>query len=513
VLITKTVMTQWNVWTKEWYENKGYVFTKYSEPFEVKVEDLSNGSHALVDIECDGCGEILKDVIWQTYIKCVKEDGKYYCHTCAINLYASENMRKTRLKNSISFYKWCYDNLSKELADYILSRWDYEKNIDKKGKILSPTDVSFRSMGLNRKGYWFKCLEHPEHNSEQKSINAFVGGLGNINCKQCNMLITTHPEFIKYLADKNDAYKYSYGSGKSIDMICPDCGFEKKLSLSTLTRQGFGCTRCSDGVSYPQKFTFNVLEQVEISFLTEISRKIFEWCKNYKYDFYINIINTIIETHGIFHYIESKKGWKSKLDKVQNNDKDKEDLAKENNIKNYIVIDCRYSNIEWIKNSIMNRDPSRPDQPCLAELLAFKEKDIDWLKCHEFGCSNFVKKSCELWNSGINNTQRIAEVLKVHRATIINYLKQGVILGWCDYNAKNEMSKGYNCRKVICLTTGEIFNSLVEAGTKYNTDTSWISKCCKDIKKTTKKHPETGEKLQWMYLSEYQKLNEVTTIG
>lgn len=34
-------------------------------------------------------------------------------------------------------------------------------------------------------------------------------------------------------------------------------------------------------------------------------------------------------------------------------DEDKEFIAKQNGILEYIVIDCRYSNYEWIKNSIL----------------------------------------------------------------------------------------------------------------------------------------------------------------
>ena len=44
---------------------------------------MSDGSHALVDIECDGCGKLLINVKWQRYKKYQKEDGKYYCQGCS----------------------------------------------------------------------------------------------------------------------------------------------------------------------------------------------------------------------------------------------------------------------------------------------------------------------------------------------------------------------------------------------------------------------------------------------
>jgi len=86
-LISKTVLMRWNSANKKWCEDKGYLFTKYKEEFEIKVEDLSDGSHTLVDVECDGCGEILKGVVWKSYKHYVHEDGKYYCNKCSKNGY------------------------------------------------------------------------------------------------------------------------------------------------------------------------------------------------------------------------------------------------------------------------------------------------------------------------------------------------------------------------------------------------------------------------------------------
>lgn len=39
-LISKTVMVRWHSINKKWYESKGYIYTKYKDEFEVKVEDL-----------------------------------------------------------------------------------------------------------------------------------------------------------------------------------------------------------------------------------------------------------------------------------------------------------------------------------------------------------------------------------------------------------------------------------------------------------------------------------------
>lgn len=58
-------------------------------------------------------------------------------------------------------------------------------------------------------------------------------------------------------------------------------------------------------------------------------------------------------------------------------------------------------------------------------------------------------------------------------------------------------------KKVICLNTKEVFESTVEAAKSYGLKfASGISKACKEGCYTGK-HPETKEKLKWMYYEDY----------
>jgi hypothetical protein len=171
LLLTKTVIIKWNPANIKWYESKGYIFTKWKDEFEVRVEDLSDGTATSVSIQCDKCGEIL-NVNWNSYIKIVKEDDKYYCRNCASILYGGENIRKSRLLNGKSFEQWCLENNRQD----ILERWDYELNKVK------PNDISYK----NGKRHYFKCPREL-HNSELKLISNFIYGKDKINnCIQCN---------------------------------------------------------------------------------------------------------------------------------------------------------------------------------------------------------------------------------------------------------------------------------------------------------------------------------------
>jgi len=474
----------------KWFEGLGYKIPKEKDnqyriripkgtKLLVKVEDLLDTSNALVKVRCDECGEI-EEIGWKTYKTNLKDDGKYYCKTCF------------DLKYKIFFKQWCYKHLLKENADIIISRWDYEKNIDKDGNIIKPEEIYYNSEGFDRKGYWFKCYEHLEHESELKSIANFTKGHNSLECNQCNTISITHPYLIKYLVNKEDMYKFSIGTRKKALVKCPNCGHEKEIKIFELVHKGIRCPKCSDGLPYSEKFLFSFFEQVlDNNFIVQVSKKYFKWCEKYRYDLYINKINGIVEAHGIQHYEEINNNWKT-LNEIQENDILKENLAKDNGIDNYLVIDCRKSELEWIKNSIMK---SR-----LPKLLNFKEEDIDWLKCHEYACNSLVKIVSDLWKYTTQNIPNIATILKLGVSTVSNYLKQGTELGWCDYDPYKE--KG--CKKIICLNTEEEFYSICEATRQYNIkSTSTISACCNKYFRYAGKHPETGENLVWLFYDEY----------
>ena len=167
-LITKTVKVKWGARNKNHFENLGYVYTKMGDEFEVKIDDLSKGSHIKVKCICDECGD---DLSWQyrDYIRCVKDNGKTYCKKCGINSYR----RAEYLQHTKSIEEWCIENDRQD----VLNRWDYELNNCK------PSEICYSTY----KKYWFKCDKHIEHKSELKSISRFVMGQSSaMECKQCN---------------------------------------------------------------------------------------------------------------------------------------------------------------------------------------------------------------------------------------------------------------------------------------------------------------------------------------
>lgn len=279
---------------------------------------------------------------------------------------------------------------------------------------------------------------------------------------------------------EEDAKKYSRGSSRKITVKCPNCGREKKIVINSIyLYQSIGCS-CGDGKSYPEKFVMNFLEQLNVSFEVEYSP---DWIDNKRYDFHIEDINCIIETHGKQHY-SIKTNFKScggrNFNQEQQNDKIKRETALKNGIKHYIELDCSESNMNYIKNSILNSEISK----------LFDLSNIDWLKCSEFACKNRIKEACEYWNNGTKSTIKIGKIMKLTSTTIKEYLKQGKINNWCDYNPdmqkKKVLLENHNKvkKKIICLENNRIFNSIKEASNFYKIDASSISSVCKGRRKT-----------------------------
>lgn len=242
---------------------------------------------------------------------------------------------------------------------------------------------------------------------------------------------------------EEDAKSSTHGTHKKVEVTCPDCGRKSVKGINKIYEHRSISCKCGGKTSYPEKFMISVLEQLNIKMEYQLTNKNFDWCDKYKYDFYIPSLNMIIETHGEQHYRECSN-FKMTLVETQENDKIKEQLALANGIDKYIVIDCRESNVNWIKNSILNSE--------LNEL--FDLSNIDWWKCDEFALKNIVREICSHWNDRPEG-MTTREFYKIYghglcRMTIIKFLKDGNKHGWCDYNPKEEMKK--SSRKIGKLT-------------------------------------------------------------
>lgn len=304
----------------------------------------------------------------------------------------------------------------------------------------------------------FACREHynsieKENKEELWVLESSLIGKQNVGCSCCsgnkivvehiNSIVATDKWMIPYFKGGYDEAKlYTHSSNKRIYPICPICNTVKykSINISTIYNEhSIGCS-CSDSVSYGEKIIFSCLKQLKLNFKTQLNKITFKWCDKYKYDFYFELDNEqyICEVNGLQHYEETSRNGARTLEQEHKNDIYKEQLALKNGIKeeNYIVIDCRKSELEWIKNNDNGILNSR-----LNEL--FDLSKIDWLKAEEFTCSNLVKIACNYKRDNQNmSTGDIGKIMKYNFNTVCSWLKKGNLIGWCSYNAKEERYKG-----------------------------------------------------------------------
>ena len=251
-----------------------------------------------------------------------------------------------------------------------------------------------------------------------------------------NDIPTTAPWMVKFFQGGYDEAKnYTYGSSTKLHFICPDCGEIKKNKVQIqqlYNKKKLSCT-CGDGYSYPEKFVYYLLNQLNVDFIYQLQKDNFGWCNNFRYDFYLPTYNCIIEAHGGQHY-NKPMGYYKKLILQQQIDEEKQCLAKSNGIDNYIIIDCQNSTFDWIKDNITNSG--------LLQILNVNSNNIDWYQIEELALSNMCKTICEYKKRNPEKTTtEIAKIFKLNYGTISIYLTKGNRLNWCYYNKKEELSK------------------------------------------------------------------------
>lgn len=309
-----------------------------------------------------------------------------------------------------------------------------------------------------------------------------------------NDLKTTHPIVASWVMDKTLLPTISHGMLKAIDFICPNCGEIVNCKIAYPCTHGrLPCPSCSDGISYPEKFLYSVFKQLGIPFETQ---KTYDWSNGKKYDFAGE--NWICETHGEQHYRNAYNH--RPLDYEIKNDAYKRDIALDNGIGHYIVLDCKDSKLEYIKKSILKSN--------MPKIFKFKESDIDWDKCDSDALSSKVKDVWDLWDKGCDFCQ-IVDITGLSRRSVNKYLSRGAKLGKCTYDPEiskeifYEKKRKQSGKKVICLNTLEVFNTINEAerfcGSKN------VYRCCRGEKwySAVGIHPKTGEKCRWAYYDDY----------
>ena len=328
-----------------------------------------------------------------------------------------------RIKHPIRYEESFAYHIEVELGLNLDDIWNWEKN-DKLG--INPYET-YRS---SNKKVWLYCLERDYHNDYggyEITCGHFLNGK---RCSYCRKQQKLHPkdslaynysQIAKMIAISEngitfeDCYKITCHSHKKFYFQCLDCGniSKNKKELNNIIIQGYSCEFCSDGLPITEKFMANILKQLDEDFITQLNKSDFKWCENFRYDFYLPRYNMIIETHGEQHYIENiTNNWKT-LEQEQMNDLFKYKCAK-NHVDNYIIIDCRYSTLEWIRENIIKELGNH-----------FNLSNINWEKVWEKSQKSKCIETWELYDNGYS-VKDIAIELNLCETCVRNYIKRRV---------------------------------------------------------------------------------------
>lgn len=428
-------------------------------------------SNLKIVLKCD-CGDIY-ETRWEKF------SSNKSCRCCPK---CTEKIRRERWKSAVAKRNPIPQNIKEKLIQFGMSVEDVN-SYSQKSEVKIP--LKCPQCGYEWKPYLCVIV---------KSLEA-----GNCGCPACERkafhqtyaIANTHPEFVKYFVNKEEAYLYSAKSSHRIDVICPICGsIKKNMKISNLTK-GFSCDLCGSKRSYPERVLFSFLLYFNVIFEAQ---KSFDWSfieidhkksKKY-YDFYLPDYHLIIETHGIQHYVGGNPFEKHKtVYDIKANDRQKHLLALQNNF-NYLEIDCRYSNFEYIKNKIIESN--------LLQLIGKKPTSTDWKTIEENANKNITTiQIASLFNDGFT-VKEISKSLKINRTTTISYLKKATAACLCNYNSKDfykniAIKTG---KPVYCLSDDKLFISTAEAASYANCSSCGISSACHGRQQTA------GGK-EWMF--------------
>ena len=248
---------------------------------------------------------------------------------------------------------------------------------------------------------------------------------GNTILKGFNDLWTTHPDIAKMLCDPDIGYTIGKGSHCDVEWICPYCGKHKFESPKQVVTYGLACNRCSDGISYSNRFIISLLSQLDVDKL--IPEWSPEWIGQYRYDVYFvyNQKEYIIEMDGgIGHGCLDFKSGEQDVNGLSR-DIIKNEKAKEHNIP-LIRIDCDYkymsNRFNYIKNAILESDLNK-----ILDLTF-----IDWNKCNIDSTKSLHIEAAKQYDNGVS-IREISNNLNVSYNTIYEWLKRLSKEGLCSY--------------------------------------------------------------------------------
>ena len=280
-----------------------------------------------------------------------------------------------------------------------------------------------RSDKINRKHYTLQCERGHQYNVNEEYLKN--GRLRT--CKRCNhpVIIESDPAFATWFVDSSIPRERSHGCHDKVDFYCQLCGkvVREKSINNIYKRQQVPCPYCANGVSYPERYVSALFSQMQIPFVHQYTAKFTQngMKAHYKYDFYDRARQLVIETHGAQHFepgtFERVGGYS--LEEIKQIDIQKEKYATEVLGLNYIYLDCRKSDPDWIRQEVIRKLDSYPLET------------VDWEAVRLEANSSVVLQLIELSRQGYTQKQ-MGEIVRMSPSTVCQKLQKAIKDGLYD---------------------------------------------------------------------------------
>lgn len=334
----------------------------------------------------------------------------------------------------------------------------------------------------NHRAYEVQSITYPNAPTYIAYEHHLVNGAGDAYLtgrRVCEETSLYAKEYVReYLVDVEESKTIGAYTAKKIKAKCPYCDKIKVVLARDLTNLTFSCKICSKGTSYPELLFTSYLEVKNIPYETQVT---YPNLKGRIFDFRVTIQGVVylVETHGLQHYEDINRGvWRDAYSNTLESDNAKRQYCIDNNI-SLIELDCRKSEFELIKNEINSNT-------VLPSIDANEVKKI--LKLLETNKSYDTKLIKKLYSEG-ETTTSIGDKLGISYQTVNRILRRNGI-----------KIKGTSKRKVRCVNTGVVYESVSQAARESNISSISIGKVCNKKRGYNSVGKLDGEKLYWEYV-------------
>lgn len=337
MVITKEVKAKWCPTNRGHLESKGYKFTKYGDETFVKFEDMSHGSGAMIEVECDYCQKRFERRI-SKYYRHGSAPDRDCCVDCSpiktketklqkygnLNFYCSEKAQLQYRQKRDKIEKQYYDRVVQECnkRNYALISKEYHNNYEHLEYI---------------------CNKHEDYGIQKISWGNLNAGYGCRLCgyESCSKTKTKTFDEVKSIIESSGKHKlisteYHGADSYDLEITCEECDNTFVTSLSCFMGGRHLCSECN--CSSGERAVIDYLRSNGIKYSHEHKIYIGGNENPYRFDFYLEKYNLVIEYDGEQHYepinfnSETQEIVERNFRRGQRRDELKDEYCKENNI-------------------------------------------------------------------------------------------------------------------------------------------------------------------------------------